>query len=81
MGKFNYPGFYFSYIPKLTTAEVLAGMTFRAAYALNLEDRGILETGKKADFVTFKTNNFQNVLYNQGSLKAEHVYIDGKQVN
>lgn len=66
---------------KLTTAEVLAGMTFRAAYALNLEDRGILETGKKADFVTFKTNNFQNVLYNQGSLKAEHVYIDGKQVN
>lgn len=65
---------------KLTTAEVLAGMTYRAAYALNLEDRGKLEAGKKADFVTFKTNNFQNVLYNQGSLKAEHVYIDGKQV-
>ncbi len=62
---------------KLTTAEVLAGMTFRAAYALNLEDRGQLEAGKKADFVTFKTNNFQNILYNQGSLKAEHVYIDG----
>ncbi|MGN7708907.1 imidazolonepropionase [Chryseobacterium sp. JV274] len=62
---------------KLTTAEVLAGMTFRAAYALNLEDRGQLKTGKKADFVTFKTNNFQNVLYNQGSLNAEHVYIDG----
>ncbi|MFS4473738.1 imidazolonepropionase [Chryseobacterium sp. T20] len=62
---------------KLTTAEVLAGITFRAAYALNLEDRGQLEAGKKADFVTFKTNNFQNVLYNQGSLNAEHVYIDG----
>lgn len=66
---------------KLTTAEVLAGMTYRAAYALNLEDRGKLEVGKKADFVTFKTNNFQNVLYNQGSLKAEHVYIGGKQVD
>lgn len=66
---------------KLTTAEVLAGMTFRAAYALNLEDRGVLETGKKADFVTFKTNNFQNVLYNQGSFKAEHVYIDGNLVD
>ncbi|KAA2224754.1 imidazolonepropionase [Chryseobacterium sediminis] len=64
---------------KLTTAEVLAGMTFRAAYALNLEDRGQLEAGKKADFVTFKTNNFQNVLYNQGSLKAELVYIDGNK--
>jgi imidazolonepropionase len=55
-------------------------MTFRAAYALNLEDRGQLETGKKADFVTFKTNNFQNVLYNQGSLKAELVYIDGNSI-
>ncbi|MDR6489365.1 imidazolonepropionase [Chryseobacterium vietnamense] len=65
---------------KLTTAEVLAGMTFRAAFALNLEDRGQLEAGKKADFVTFKTNNFQNVLYNQGSLKAELVYIDGNLI-
>ena len=62
---------------KLTTAEVLAGMTFRSAFALGLEDRGKLENGLKADFVTFKTNNFQNVLYNQGSLKAENVYIDG----
>ncbi|MFP3833945.1 imidazolonepropionase [Chryseobacterium sp. SIMBA_028] len=66
---------------KLTTAEVLAGMTFRAAFALNLEDRGRLEVGKKADFVTFKTNNFQNVLYNQGSLKAEHIYINGTLVD
>lgn len=65
---------------KLTTAEVLAGMTFRSAFALGLEDRGKLENGLKADFVTFKTNNFQNVLYNQGSLKAESVYIDGVKV-
>ncbi|MDQ0067947.1 imidazolonepropionase [Chryseobacterium lathyri] len=62
---------------KLTTAEVLAGITFRAAHALGLEDIGKLETGKKADFVTFKTDNFQNVLYNQGSLNAETVYISG----
>lgn len=62
---------------KLTTAEVLAGMTFRSAFALGLEDRGRLAKDLKADFVTFKTNNFQNVLYNQGSLKAENVYIDG----
>jgi imidazolonepropionase len=64
---------------KLTTAEVLAGMTFRSAFALDLEDRGKLEEGLKADFVTFKTNNFQNVLYNQGSLKAEGVYINGEK--
>ncbi|MCD0480019.1 imidazolonepropionase [Chryseobacterium sp. LC2016-29] len=65
---------------KLTTAEVLAGMTFRSAFALNLEDRGILKEGLKADFVTYKTNNFQNVLYNQGSLTAENVYIDGIKI-
>lgn len=65
---------------KLTTAEVLAGITFRSAFALGLEDRGKLEAGMKADFVTFKTNNFQNVLYNQGSLKAENVYIDGENL-
>jgi len=65
---------------KLTTAEVLAGMTFRSAFALGLEDRGRLENGLKADFVTFKTDNFQNILYNQGGLKAENVFIDGKKV-
>lgn len=62
---------------KLTTAEVLAGITFRSAYALGLEDRGKLETGLKADFVTYTTHNFQNILYNQGSLSAENIYIDG----
>lgn len=66
---------------KLTTAEVLAGMTFRAAYALSLENIGKLEPGKKADFVTFKTDNFQNVLYNQGSLSTENVYINGNQIH
>lgn len=65
---------------KLTTAEVLAGITFRSAFALGLEDRGKLEPGMKADFVTFKTNNFQNILYNQGSLKAENIYIDGMKI-
>jgi len=65
---------------KLTTAEVLAGMTFRSAFALGLEDRGQLKSGLKADFVTYKINNFQNVLYNQGSLKADSVYIDGAKI-
>ena len=65
---------------KLSTAEVLAGISFRSAFALSLEDRGKLEKGKKADFVTFKTDNFQNVLYQQGSLKAESVFIDGEKI-
>ncbi|MBW8361998.1 MAG: imidazolonepropionase [Kaistella sp.] len=65
---------------KLSTAEVLAGITFRSAFALGLDDRGKLEKRKKADFVTFKTDNFQNVLYQQGSLKKESVFIDGIKV-
>lgn len=65
---------------KLTTAEVLAGITFRSAFALGLQDRGRLTEGLKADFITFKTNNFQNILYHQGSLKCEHVYIDGIRI-
>ncbi len=64
---------------KLTTAEVLAGITFRSAYALGLEDRGRLVEGMKADFITFSTGNFQNVLYYQGSLKPEKVYISGNE--
>lgn len=65
---------------KLTTAEVLSGLTFRSAFALGLEDRGRLEKDWKADFVTYRTDNFQNILYNQGSLKAETVFIDGVKV-
>lgn len=65
---------------KLTTAEVLAGITFRAAFALGLEDRGHLMEGSKADFITFRTDNFQNILYQQGSLRAESVYIDGNRI-
>lgn len=65
---------------KLSTAEVLAAITFRAAFALDLEDRGILAKGKKADFITYETDNFQNILYNQGSLKPSKVYINGKSI-
>lgn len=65
---------------KLTTAEVLAGITFRAAKALNLTDRGIIDSGKKADLVVFKTDNFQNILYQQGSLKPSAVYVNGQKL-
>lgn len=62
---------------KLSTAEVLAGVTFRAAYALGLEDRGVLAEGMKADFVAYNTDNYQNILYKQGALVPSSVYING----
>src|SRR5690606_31676076 len=66
---------------KLSTAEVLAGITFRAAYALGLEDRGTLEEGKRADFVIYETDNYQNVLYRQGCLVPDATYINGRRIN
>ncbi|MDC6350258.1 imidazolonepropionase [Zeaxanthinibacter sp. PT1] len=63
---------------KLTNAEVLAGITFRAAAALQLNDRGIIGTGKKADFVAYPTANYQEILYRQGSLTPSMVWTDGE---
>ena len=54
---------------KLTMAEVWAALTYRAAAALNKTDRGILKVGMKADFIAFKTNDYREILYNQGQLK------------
>lgn len=65
---------------KLSTAEVLAGITFRAAHALGLENIGRLQPEFKANFVTFKTDNFQNIVYHQGSLTAQNLYINGNKI-
>ncbi len=48
---------------KLSSAEVLAAITFRAAYALGLKDRGIITAGKRADLVAFRTDDYRNILY------------------
>ena len=65
---------------KLSTAEVLAGMTFRAAAALNLSDRGVLKPGMLADFNLFPTSNYQEILYKQGKLKPEQVWKNGLKI-
>ncbi|MFD0796363.1 imidazolonepropionase [Maribacter chungangensis] len=65
---------------KLSNAEVLAGITFRAAAALKLTDRGTLAAGMLADFSLFHTNNYQEILYNQGNLKPCVVFKRGAKV-
>ncbi|WP_420401976.1 imidazolonepropionase [Flagellimonas sp.] len=62
---------------KLSNTEVLAGITFRAAAALNLSDRGTLESGNLADFVVFPTDNYQEITYHQGGLKPTMVFKNG----
>ncbi|MEO1012766.1 MAG: imidazolonepropionase [Bacteroidota bacterium] len=65
---------------KLTNAEVLAGITVRAAKALQLQDRGQLKPGLLADFTVFNTDNYQEILYNQGSIKPSMVWKNGALV-
>ncbi|MTB50716.1 imidazolonepropionase [Lewinella sp. W8] len=65
---------------KLSTAEVLAGITFRAAAALGLSDRGRLAAGQRADFISFPTQDYREILYHQGSLKPNRVWISGSPI-
>jgi imidazolonepropionase len=65
---------------KLTMAEQLSAITFRAAHALNLEDRGILKSGKIADFIAFPGRNYKEILYQQGALKPSGIWKRGRQV-
>ena len=65
---------------KLTMSETLAGITFRAAAALNLNDRGILAQGKKADMVAFECKNYEEILYFQGALKPSKIWKNGQLI-
>jgi imidazolonepropionase len=62
---------------KLTTAEVFSGLTFRAAKALNLHDIGKVTTGYKADFQSYPTDDYREILYHQGQLKPCNVWKMG----
>lgn len=66
---------------KLTTAEVLSGITFRAAHALDCTDRGKLQPGMLADFILFPGNDYREILYQQGRLKPQYVWKRGIMVN
>ena len=66
---------------KLSIAETLAGITFRAAAALNLNDRVILAQDKKADMVAFEFKNYREILYFQEVLKPSRIWKNGQLVN
>jgi len=65
---------------KLSMAEVLSGITFRAAKALGFTDRGSLETGKLADFISFPTDDFRDIIYYQGQLKPNGIWKNGEKL-
>ncbi len=65
---------------KLSNAELLAGITSRAAAALNLRDRGRLVSGMLADFNLFQTDHFNEIFYHQGKLTPSQVWKKGDLV-
>jgi imidazolonepropionase len=65
---------------KLTTAETLSAITRRAAKAVHLFDRGKLTPGLKADIISFPVNDHREILYYQGKLKPDRVWVDGNQI-
>lgn len=62
---------------KLTMTETLAAMTFRAAKALGLNDRGVIKPGMLADFIAFPCNDYKEILYNQGAMGPKMVWKRG----
>ncbi|ADX67098.1 MULTISPECIES: imidazolonepropionase [Weeksella] len=65
---------------KLSMAEVLSAITFRAAKALNFSDRGIISEQKIGDFISFSTSDFRNIIYEQGQLQPTNVWKDGRLI-
>ncbi|HVI44275.1 MAG TPA: imidazolonepropionase [Chitinophaga sp.] len=65
---------------KLSAAEVLAALTYRAAPALLLEDRGTLAKGMLADMQAYPTSDYRDILYYQGKLKPAIVWKNGERV-
>ncbi|MBS1529692.1 MAG: imidazolonepropionase [Bacteroidetes bacterium] len=65
---------------KLTTAETFAGLTYRAAKALNLIDRGSLQKGMLADMQAYSCADYREILYNQGKLKPARLWKNGSQL-
>jgi len=59
---------------KINMTEVFAGLTYRAAKALNLNDRGILAAGMRADMQAYPCNDYREILYQQGKLKPLIIY-------
>lgn len=65
---------------KLSLAETLAGLTFRAAKALELTDRGKIEIGQLADMQAYPCSDFKEIFYHQGQLQPTEVWKKGSQL-
>lgn len=65
---------------KLSTAEVFSGLTFRAAEALKMNDRGRLDSDMIADFQCYDVNDYREILYQQGLLRPSGLWKGGIKI-
>jgi imidazolonepropionase len=65
---------------KLSAAEVFAGLTYRAARALNLGDRGTISNGLLADMQAYPCDDYREILYHQGMLQPVGVWKHGRNI-
>jgi imidazolonepropionase len=65
---------------RLSSAEIWAALTFRAAHALNVSEVGRLEVGYQADCIAYPTHDYREIIYQQGMLTPEKVWCKGQSV-
>ncbi|WP_370090121.1 imidazolonepropionase [Ekhidna sp.] len=65
---------------KLSSAEIFSGLTFRAAKALGLHDRGRIKAGMKVDMISFPVDDYREILYNQGKIKPIMIWKNGNRI-
>ncbi len=63
---------------RLTHEEALRGATVHAAKALGLNDRGLLEVGKRADFAHWRLDHPAELSYWLGGNPLQRLFIAGK---
>jgi imidazolonepropionase len=66
---------------RLTPEEALRGATLHAARALALDDRGVLQPGRRADFVRWKIAQPAQLAYWLGGDLVAAVYAAGRRVD
>ena len=65
---------------KMSPAEVIKGVTLNAAEALDLDDRGSIEIGKRADLAFFNIPSYQYIFYHYGINHVSRVMVMGEDV-
>lgn len=66
---------------RLTPEEALRGATVNGARALGLEDRGLLRTGLRADFVLWNVQQPAELCYWLGGQLATAIWANGRRVH